>query len=131
MEIVIDTSAILAVIADEPESEIVIKNTQNAVLVSPNILPFEITNAITRMMRKGVIQSQEKMLELMKSFKKIPIKLKELNIEKTLEIAWEHKIYAYDAFYLETALRLKLPLLTFDNGMRRVGKELGINILGG
>ena len=130
MEIVIDTSAILAVIADEPESEIVIKNTQNAVLVSPVIISFEITNALTRMMRKGIIKSKEKMLELIKSFKKIPIKLNELNIEKTLDIAWNHKIYAYDAFYLETAKRLNLPLLTFDNGMRKVGKEIGITILG-
>jgi hypothetical protein len=32
---------------------------------------------------------------------------------------------------LETAKRLNLPLLTFDGGMRRVGKDLGINILGG
>jgi hypothetical protein len=33
--------------------------------------------------------------------------------------------------YLEIAQRLNLPLLTFDGGMRRTGKELGITILGG
>jgi predicted nucleic acid-binding protein len=32
---------------------------------------------------------------------------------------WIDKIYAYDAFYLETAKRLDLPLLTFDSGMRK------------
>jgi hypothetical protein len=26
---------------------------------------------------------------------------------------------------------LNIPLLTFDSGMRRIGKELGINVLGG
>jgi len=32
---------------------------------------------------------------------------------------------------LETAKRLNLPLLTFDNGMRKIGKEIGVTILGG
>jgi len=43
---------------------------------------------------------------------------------------WNYKLYAYDAFYLETAKRLNLPLLTFDSGMRKIGKEMGITILG-
>jgi hypothetical protein len=51
--------------------------------------------------------------------------------EKALEIVWDYKIYAYDACYFESAKRLNLPLLTFDGSMVRVGKELGINILGG
>ena len=42
-----------------------------------------------------------------------------------------YKIYAYDAFYLETAKRLNLPLLTFDNGMKRIGIDMGITVLGG
>ena len=49
----------------------------------------------------------------------------------SFEIAWEYKIYAYDAFYLESAKRLGLPLLTFDGNMAKIGKELGIKILGG
>ena len=52
-------------------------------------------------------------------------------IEKALDIAWEYKIYAYDACYLEAAKRLNLPLLTFDGNMIKVAKELSIRILGG
>ncbi|GHU28649.1 hypothetical protein FACS1894164_21030 [Spirochaetia bacterium] len=48
-----------------------------------------------------------------------------------MEIAWDYKIHAYDACYLESAKRLGLPLLTFDSSMARIGKELGISILGG
>jgi predicted nucleic acid-binding protein len=62
---------------------------------------------------------------------KIPVKTTEIDVEKALEIAWEYKIYVYDACYLESAIRLKLPLLTFDGNMARIGKELGITILGG
>jgi predicted nucleic acid-binding protein len=129
MEIVLDASAIIAVIADEPESNIVINCTKNAVLISPHIVSFEIANALTKMMKRGIISSKEKIIGLINAFQKIPIKAVEVNLEKSLEIAWHFKIYAYDAFYLETAKRLNLPLLTFDNGIRKIGKEIGVTIL--
>jgi predicted nucleic acid-binding protein len=131
MEVLLDASAIMAVIADEPESEIVINCTKGAIIVSPNIVPFEIANGLTKMMKKKIITTQEKMIALIRNFKKIPIKMIEIDLEKSLKIAWEYKIYAYDAFYLESAKRLNLPLLTFDGGMKRVGKEIGLTVLGG
>ncbi|GHU16273.1 twitching motility protein PilT [Spirochaetia bacterium] len=131
MEILLDASAIIAVIADEPESEIIINCTKDAIIISPNIVSFEIANGLTKMMKKRIIDTQEKMIALIRNFKKIPIKMVETDIEKSLEIAWKYKIYAYDAFYLETSQRLDLPLLTFDGGMRRIGKEIGLTVLGG
>ncbi|GHT58832.1 twitching motility protein PilT [Spirochaetia bacterium] len=131
MEILLDASAIMAVIADEPESEIVINCTKEAIIIAPNIVSFEIANGLTKMMKKRIIDTQEEMIALIRNFKKIPIKMVETDIEKSLEIAWKYKIYAYDAFYLETSQRLDLPLLTFDGGMRRIGKEIGLTVLGG
>ena len=55
MEIVIDTSAIIAAIADEPDGDKVINLTENVILVCPNVVSFEISNALTRMIRKNVI----------------------------------------------------------------------------
>ena len=121
MEIVLDASAIIAVIADEPEGDKVITLTQNVIIVSPNVLSFEVTNSLTRMIKKGIINDKEKMNNLIKSFLKIPIKFIENNLEEVLEIAWNHKLYAYDAFYLNTALRRNLPLLTFDLEMKKIG----------
>jgi predicted nucleic acid-binding protein len=71
------------------------------------------------------------MLNAFQYFKRIPIRMIEIDIENALKIAWDYKIYAYDACYLEVAVRLNLPLLTFDNSMARVGRELGISIIGG
>ena len=71
------------------------------------------------------------MLNLIKNFKLIPMKLIEIDLEKALQIAWQNNLYAYDAFYLEVAKRLRLPLITFDTGMAKIGKTLGLNILGG
>jgi len=71
------------------------------------------------------------MLNLIKNFKLIPMKLIEIDLEKALQIAWQNNLYAYDAFYLEVAKRLRLPLITFDTVMGKIGKTLGLNILGG
>ena len=131
MEVLLDASAIIAVIADEQASQVVINCTQDATIVSPSIISCEIANALTRMMKKNIIASEEQMLNLAKNFKLIPIKIVNIDLEKALEIAWKYKIYAYDAFYLEAAKRLRLPLMTFDSGMKKIGIELGLNVLGG
>ena len=57
MEVLLDASAVIAYIVGEPKSTIVIENTENSDIVSPNILPVEIANALTRMLRKGVIDN--------------------------------------------------------------------------
>jgi len=131
MDIILDASAIIAVIADEPEAQIVIDCTKGAEIISPNIISCEIANALTRMMKKGIITTKKQMIELIQNFKKIPLKKVEINLEKTLEIAWSFKIYAYDAFYLETAIRLGLPLISFDSSMIRIAKELNLTVFGG
>jgi len=125
-----DACAIMAVIVKEPERDLVIQLTQDAVMISPNMVSYEIANALTKMMKKKVIE-RERMVSAFGYFKKIPIKTIEIDIEKALEISWDYKIYAYDACYLEAAKRLALPLLTFDGNMIKVGKELGIKIIGG
>jgi len=125
-----DACAIMAVIVKEPERDLIIQLTQDAVMASPDIVSYEIANALSKMMKKKIIE-KERMINAFNFFKKIPIKTIEIDIEKALEIAWDYKIYAYDACYLESAKRLNLPLLTFDGNMIKVGKELGINILGG
>ena len=130
MEILLDACAIMAVIVKEPERDLVIKLTQDAVLVSPKMVSYEIANALTKMMKRKVIE-KERMINAYNYFTKIPISPIEIDIQKALEIAWDYKIYAYDACYLEAAKRLGLPLLTFDDNMIRVAGELGIKTIGG
>jgi predicted nucleic acid-binding protein len=130
MEILMDACALMAVIVKEPERDLIIQLTQDAVMVSPDMVSYEVANALTKMIKMKVIE-KERMINAFNYFKKIPIKTISIDIERALEIAWEYKIYAYDACYLESAKRLNLPLLTFDGNMIKVGEDLGINILGG
>ena len=126
-----DASAVIAVIADEPDAQKIINYTKNSIIISPNIISFEISNALTRMMKKHIITSEEQMLGLVKNFLQIPIRIINIDLEKALKIAWKYKIYAYDAYYLEVAMRLHIPLVTFDGGMIKIGNELGLVVFGG
>jgi predicted nucleic acid-binding protein len=117
-------------IIEEPERELVIRQTEGAVMVSPDMVRYEIANGLTKMVRKQVIE-KERMMNAFKYYEKMPIRKMQIDLERALEIAWEYKIYAYDACYLESAKRLYLPLLTFDRKMARIGKDLDIKILGG
>ncbi len=46
----------------------------------------------------------------------------------TLGLARRHQRSAYDASYLELALRLGLPLATKDEPLRKAALELGLDI---
>jgi predicted nucleic acid-binding protein len=41
-----------------------------------------------------------------------------------------HRLTVYDATYLELALRLSLPLATFDDDLRRAAQQEGVSLLG-
>jgi len=124
----LDASAIMAIILNEQNRDMVIMLTRDATLFSPEVISFEIGNALANLYRKQKI-SETELLEAYKNFAMIPIRNIKIDIEKALKIACKNQIYAYDAYYLEIANRLKIPLITFDESMKRVALNLKINIL--
>ena len=59
----------------------------------------------------------------------IPVELRRISMVHALEIAAEQRIYAYDACFLECALKHRAPLLTLDKGMQRIAQRLSIEVL--
>jgi len=127
MKVLLDASAIMAVILNEPNRNTVITLTENATLLSPEVISFEIGNALVNLFKKRKI-TEEELLAAYKNYTAIPIESIKVDIEKALKIACKYKIYAYDAYYLEIANRLKLPLITFDGSMKKAGLDLKIDI---
>ena len=128
MRIVADTSTFLAVALNEPEKNSIVRLTGSCDLVSPEVLPFEIGNALTAMLKKGSLQADE-VASSWEIVQRIPVDLRSINMEAALKIATEFNIYAYDAYFLECADRLRSPILTLDRGMKRIAREMGIAIL--
>ena len=48
-----------------------------------------------------------------------------------MSLAREHELTAYDAAYLELAMRLGLPLATGDRKLRTAARRVGVGLLGG
>jgi len=91
MEVLIDACAIMAVIVKEPERDLIIRLTKNTAILSPNVVSYEVANALTKMMKKKVIE-KERMLNAFDYYKRIPTKIIEVNLERDLEIAWNFTI---------------------------------------
>ncbi len=128
MSIISDTNIFLAVILNEPEKDRIIRITSGIDLSAPEILPYEIGNALSAMLKRGQLGEKEA-LAAQKATNKIPVRLLAVDIQEALKLAIEFNIYAYDAYFLQCAMALSSPLITLDNRMKKVATELGIEVL--
>ena len=128
MDIVIDTSVIVAVIVDEPEREKIIELTAGNTLIGPGSIPWELGNGFSSMFKQNRIELEEANKGL-RIFKSIPLRFIEVDFFNAISIAKQENIYAYDAYFLECASRHSAPLLTLDQKLRTAAQNLGINTL--
>ena len=128
MEIVSDASSFLAVVLDELNREWVIKRTSGCGVVSPEVLPYEIANALIAVRRKGRLTDRE-VLRAFDISQSIPVRLLPVKISEAMKIAVKFDIYAYDAFYIQCCLETKLPLISLDTRMCEVAKSLAIKVV--
>ena len=128
MKIIADTNTFIAVALNEPERVKIIQLTEGHELIAPDVLPFEIGNALTAMMKKNILKKDE-VESAWEIVQQIPVDLRHTDIKSALSIAINFNLYAYDVYFLECAKNLHSPLLTLDLGMQRVAREMGITIL--
>ena len=128
MKIIVDTNTFLAVTLYEPERDEIIRITLGHDLVAPDILPFEIGNALSAMLKRRRIEP-DNLLSIWDATQQIPVDLRSVNIREALKIASQFNIYAYDAYFLVCAISLRSPLITLDRRMNEVAQSLGIQIM--
>jgi predicted nucleic acid-binding protein len=80
------------------------------------------------MMKKGTLRSDE-IQTSWEIIQHIPVEWRRIDIKSALNIAAKFNIYAYDAYFLECADSLKCPLITLDQEMQRIAREMGILVL--
>ncbi len=128
MKIVADTNTFLAVALNEPERERIIELSEGCELVAPEVLPFELGNALSAMMKRGKLEAKH-VAAAWEAIQAIPVELCRIDVRSALALAGRFGIYAYDAYFLECALKARLPLLTLDRAMKRLARDLGIQVL--
>jgi predicted nucleic acid-binding protein len=128
MDIVIDTSALISVIVGEPERKRIIELTTANTLIGPGSIPWEIGNAFSAMFKQKrlTLAEAEKGLSI---FKGIPIRYIDPDFVKALKLSKQANIYAYDAYFLDCAIRHKAPLLTLDRKLMASAQNLNVETL--
>ncbi len=127
-DIVIDTSALVAVLVGEPERDAIVSVTSGRTLIGPGSIPWEVGNAFTAMLKQDRIEVADARRGL-EIFDSIPLRYVDVDMANAVSMAAELNTYAYDAYFLDCAARRRAPLLTLDRSMRRAAQRLGIQIV--
>ena len=96
--------------------------------MAPEILPFEIGNALTALMKRNILKKEE-VVSAWDIVQQVPVDLRKIDIKSALKISAQFNLYAYDAYFLECAHACRCPLYTLDHGMERVAREMKLRIL--
>lgn len=128
MDIVIDTSALVAVIVGEAERNSIIEITKGNTLIAPGSIPWEVGNAFSAMFKQNRLTLGEAQTGL-SIFNSIHLRYIEPDFVKVLKLSKQTSIYAYDAYILDCAIRHKAPILTLDKKLKAFAQNLNINTL--
>jgi predicted nucleic acid-binding protein len=128
MDVIIDTSALIAVIAGEPERNRIVEITTGNTLIGPGSIPWEIGNAFSAMFKQNRLTLKEAQKGLA-IFQSIPLRYVEADFYNVLKLSKNAEIYAYDAYFLDCAIRHKAPLLTLDRSLKTAAQTIKIETL--
>jgi len=98
----------------------------------PALWPLEVANAILSAERKKrlTVAQGTAFLRRVSGF---PISLDTMPVghafNQILSVGRQHELTAYDAAYLELALRQNLPLATLDEALRRAARAAGVRLV--
>lgn len=127
-EIVIDTSAILAVLLSEPERPRLIRVTQGATLFVPSSVPWEVGNALASLIKRRRLATTDAGRAI-RSFEQIPLQHVSVDLGRAVQVAAELGVYAYDAYLLEATRVRGCGLLTLDRGLLRAALAAGLPVV--
>jgi predicted nucleic acid-binding protein len=126
--IVTDTSAVLAVLLDEPEKEAVVEATMGSVVCAPASLRWEVGNAATAGVKRRRLTTA-RARQLITDFEQVTIRELTIDLLRAVDLGLELGIYAYDAYVLEAARSSGFPLLALDGPIRQNAKKLGLTLV--
>jgi predicted nucleic acid-binding protein len=128
MQIIIDTSVVIAILFNEKSKQKLVTQTVEATLIAPFSLHWEIGNAISAMLKRKRIKLSEAAAAI-NQYNEIPIRFIDVSLSKSLEIAVQYNTYAYDAYFLAAAKKNKLSLLSLDQKLHDIAIKMGIKVL--
>ena len=101
--------------------------------VVPSLMALEIANVVTRLESKGVVTEadSQRYITLLGRLNIVVDQATAAHaLGDTLHLARRYQLSAYDAAYLELALRTALPLATLDANLAKAASRAGVAIFG-
>jgi predicted nucleic acid-binding protein len=134
---VIDASLTLSwAFEDEstPFTVAVLKSLETLQAVVPALWPFEVANVLRSAERQGRITTAAQ-AEFLEFLRLLPVVIEHRPAawlaQQILPLARTYRLSAYDAAYLELAIREGLPLATLDDDLSRAASEAGVALFRG
>ncbi len=112
-------------------ADAVLSALQESQAVVPSLFALEITNVVTQLEAKGIVpeaDSQRFIALLGQLDIETDLETMARALGDTLNLARRHKLSAYDAAYLELALRQGLPLATLDADLAKAAQKARLSI---
>jgi predicted nucleic acid-binding protein len=128
VEIIVDTSVLIAVLTGEPTRDHLIARTQGAELLAPGSVHWELGNAFSALLKRRRLKLPEAQAALA-AYGHIPIRFVDVDLAGALELANRFGLYAYDAYLMACARRQRAPLLTLDARLGRAATEAGVELM--
>ncbi len=128
MDVVVDTSIVLAVLTSEPERARIIDLTKDADLIAPASVHWEIGNALSAMLKRKRL-TLEQATEVIHAYAKIPIRFLEVSLLDALRIAGANNLYAYDAYVVSCAQSQHCSLISLDRSLIQAARDTGVPVI--
>ncbi len=117
---------------DTPYSRRILSRLTADDAIVPDIWAFEIANIIFVAFSKRNRITQKQIDEYLQRLKALPIRVEPSDLCANISLesrARKWNLSAYDAAYLDLALRKNIPLATADDDLRKAAEAEGIKVL--
>ncbi len=123
MTLVVDASAISAIVFGEAEGATIAAHIDGESLVAPSLFDYEMVTIGWKKMRRHP-DKHATLIAAMSRVPSLPILKVEVPVGELFGLATETGLTAYDASYLWLALSRDLELVTLDNHLARVNQAM-------
>lgn len=123
MILVVDASALAAVLFGEPEGVEMAAYLRDETLVAPSLIDYELANIGLKKIRRDA-QREAQISGVLRGAKRLKMERIAVPPEEALELASRTGLTAYDASYLWVALSKDAELVTLDNRLARANEAL-------
>lgn len=114
-------------------TEAVLKSLETVHAIAPALWAFEVASVLTTAERRGRMNAAAQAVFL-ERLRLLPVAIEHRPAawlaQQILPLARTYRLSAYDAAYLELAIREGLPLATLDDDLRRAAASSGVALVG-